>query len=146
MTTHTARTVDPCDIRPAHEVRDAAKLSTLTASMAANGWSGRAILAYEYAGSVCALTGSHRIAAARAAELAEVPALVISDESAEVDEDECGGLTADALYNARKRSGSRDVTVGDVLREVTELCGLPSILRDLGLGTEIVDLATAEDA
>jgi hypothetical protein len=144
MTTET-RNIDPGTVRPAHESRDAAKLATLTAAMTATGWDGRPLLAYEYTGKVKALTGSHRIAAACASSLTEIPVLVIADELIEADEDECGNLTSEAIYNARRRAGGGAITVGDVLREVTELCELPAILRDLGVDADAIALASAED-
>lgn len=64
-------------IVPPHEVRDAEKLAALTEDMAAHGWTGRAILAINTGDGYAALTGSHRIAAAMAAGLDEIPAYVI---------------------------------------------------------------------
>ena len=57
---------------PPHEIRDYEKLKTLTASMKANGWQHRPILVYNVGRGNEALTGSHRIAAAKAAGI-EVP-------------------------------------------------------------------------
>ena len=81
MTTDT--TLDPHFVHPPHDVQDSAKRDRLVAAMEADGWQGRAILAWRCGedGEVCALTGSHRIAAARAAGLDEVPALVIEVET-----------------------------------------------------------------
>ena len=76
LTERTA-TAAPADIEPLHEVRDAGKLETLTASMERNGWQGRAILVSVRDGGFFAYTGSHRIAAARAAGLEQIPVVVI---------------------------------------------------------------------
>ena len=54
-------------IEPVHNVRDARKLLTLVDDMTRNGWTGRPILALENDGAAFALTGSHRIAAAKKA-------------------------------------------------------------------------------
>lgn len=64
---------DPRLVYPPHRPTDSGKLAALTASMEEHGWQGRPVLAYEYAGTVVAITGSHRIAAARAAGLEEIP-------------------------------------------------------------------------
>lgn len=64
-------------VLPLHEVRDEAKLEALIASMIVNGWQGRPVLAIDCGDYLQALTGSHRIAAAEAAEI-EVETLTIS--------------------------------------------------------------------
>ncbi len=64
-------------IIPLHEPRDAAKLAALTESMVEHGWTGRPILAIDNGNGYIALTGSHRIAAARAAGLDEIPVYAI---------------------------------------------------------------------
>ncbi len=128
MSTTTTETMDPRNVRPAHEVRDADKLRALTAAMEADGWQGRAILAYRYTGRVCALTGSHRLAAAVAAGVEEIPVLVIEDEAVE------DGEYAD--------SGNSS---GDVLRGLADLTTLPTVLRDLGVEADAIALADAED-
>lgn len=68
-------------IIPLHEVRDAAKLKALTASLEANGWQGRPLLVVDDGcGNYFALTGSHRYAAAEAVGLETVPCVVLSPE------------------------------------------------------------------
>jgi len=53
-------------IKPPHEVRDKDKLKKLSESMKTDGWQGRPILAFvEPNGTIQAVTGSHRIAAAK---------------------------------------------------------------------------------
>jgi len=62
---------------PLHEPHDAAKMSALTESMVEHGWNGRPILVIDNGNGYLALTGSHRIAAARAAGLDEIPVYAI---------------------------------------------------------------------
>lgn len=74
-------TLDASRIAPLHDVRDSAKLDELAASMRADGWVGRPVLAWgDPSALVQAVTGSHRIAAAMLAEI-EVPALVMEFDS-----------------------------------------------------------------
>ena len=77
---------NPTDIEPLHEVRDAEKLEALTASMERDGWQGRPILVSARDGGFFAYTGSHRIAAARAAGLDQVPVVVIEITETRTDE------------------------------------------------------------
>jgi hypothetical protein len=118
------RSISPRDIRPAHEVRDADKLAALAAAMDAAGWDGRAILAYDYCGAICAVTGSHRIAAARAADLEEIPVLVMSDEMVTIDGEE--------------------MSSSDVLRATTDLTTLVDVLAMIGADDDALALAVAE--
>lgn len=65
-------------IIPLHEVRDAAKMEALTASMEANGWQGRPLLVVaDGCGNYFGLTGSHRYAAASEAGLEMAPCVVL---------------------------------------------------------------------
>lgn len=66
---------------PPHEVRDERKLARLANSMAADGWIGRPILVLKFGPHYYALTGSHRIAAARIAGLSSIPALTIDRDA-----------------------------------------------------------------
>jgi hypothetical protein len=59
-----------------HSANNASKLKAITENMAANGWQGRPILAWDTGNGSLALTGSHRIAAARAAGI-EVPTVYV---------------------------------------------------------------------
>lgn len=78
LTTETLH-LDPATLRPPHAVRDAAHYEAIAASMRASGWQGRPILAFCTDGEAPRpLTGSHRIAAARAAGLGTIPVLVLS--------------------------------------------------------------------
>ena len=61
-----------------HEVRDADKYDSLVSAMASDGWIGRSILAMDMGDYIQAITGSHRIAAAREAAIS-VPVLIIED-------------------------------------------------------------------
>lgn len=71
-------TIEPSRIVPLHEVRDEEKLAVLRESMRANGWQGRPLLVLDLQnGRYAALTGSHRLPAAQAADVEEIPAVVI---------------------------------------------------------------------
>lgn len=75
------KTVPASSIVELHGVRDKKKRDALQADMELRGWSGRPVLAYrDDSGAVFALTGSHRIAAARAADI-DVPIVLVSDAS-----------------------------------------------------------------
>ena len=80
-------------IYPLHEVRSESKLETLRAAMECDGWTGRPLLVVLLAGAHRALTGSHRIVAAKLAGLDEIPCLVL-------DADEMGGDLAEAILAA----------------------------------------------
>jgi len=67
------KTVRISKIIPFHEVRDQDKFEKLTADMEENGWKGRPLLVIGCEGGYRALTGSHRLSAARKAGLEEVP-------------------------------------------------------------------------
>lgn len=59
-------------IVPFHEVRDQEKLNALIESMKANGWQGRNILGFDLGDEFRAITGSHRMPAAKAAGFEEL--------------------------------------------------------------------------
>ena len=71
----------PSLIYPPHEVRDAAKLAVLTEAMRRDGWTGRPLLVLLDGETRCALTGSHRLPAAIAADLDEVPVVYVDGNS-----------------------------------------------------------------
>ena len=71
-------------IEPPHNVRDTKKLLSLTESMKNAGWQGRPILTYDVGRGEEALTGSHRIKAAREANI-EVPIYRIENAGNYVD-------------------------------------------------------------
>lgn len=75
-------TKNPRNLVPWHEVRDSQKLAELTASMQANGWIGAPIIAILGGQDDRAITGSHRIAAADAADI-DVPVIDLCDLLAE---------------------------------------------------------------
>ena len=94
----TTETVAPHTIRALHAPTLAAHLAAIAASLA-DGWSGRPRLAYRVeGGDVIALTGSHRLAAARALELDGVPVLILDLDATETYEDEYGDTVT--LYEA----------------------------------------------
>lgn len=65
--------VNPIEITPLHGVEHQDLVDEIQALMARRGWEGRPLLAaYHSTGELCALTGSHRIAAARGADT-EIP-------------------------------------------------------------------------
>jgi hypothetical protein len=75
------KTVPASSIVELHGVRDKKKRDALQTDMELRGWSGRPLLAYrDDSGAVFALTGSHRLAAARAADI-DVPIALVSDAS-----------------------------------------------------------------
>lgn len=100
-TATTDTTISPAHIAEPHPVTDRAKLAALVASMASGGWDGRPVLAWRCGsdGEVIALTGSHRIAAARAAGLDEIPALIIEaeDDAVVTALEDCHDLAADLV-------------------------------------------------
>jgi hypothetical protein len=71
-------------IEPPHKVRDNKKLLSLIESMKNTGWQGRPILTYDVGRGNEALTGSHRIKAAREANI-EVPIYKIKNVGDYVD-------------------------------------------------------------
>ena len=71
---------EPSEVRPFHEVRDSAKLEKLVKAMEENGWVGRPLLAIDKGNEGFeALTGSHRLEAAKKAGLDEIPLVTIED-------------------------------------------------------------------
>ena len=66
-------------IEPPHHVKDKQKLGKLLTEMENNGWVGRPILAYQNDGEYFALTGSHRIAAAKKLGI-EIPVMLVDDD------------------------------------------------------------------
>lgn len=75
--------LDPEDIQPPHEVQDEEKVEQLAASMreAADGWVGRPLVVWRAHGVCQALTGSHRLAAARLV-MSAIPCLILTEEQA----------------------------------------------------------------
>lgn len=81
--------VDSGKIEPLHAIESRAKFSWLVDSMYRKGWVGRPILAAMVNGQLQALTGSHRIMAARQTETL-VPVYVVALTEQQVDECMCG--------------------------------------------------------
>ena len=74
--------VSPSAIEPLHGIRDSTKLKSLVASMKSSGWQGRPILTF-YNGEIdFALTGSHRIAAAKEAGI-DIPVVRVDSSLAD---------------------------------------------------------------
>lgn len=93
---------NPKYIQPPHEVRDIKKLQKLTESMQKNGWQGRPILAYDVGRGAEALTGSHRIAAAKAAGIKEIPVMYVDADVANY-LDKNGKSIEDASFLSEKQ-------------------------------------------
>jgi len=68
--------INPSSIKPLNKVEDRKKYNEILESMKQEGWQGRPILAYEENGKTKALTGSHRIYAARKAGI-DVPVVFV---------------------------------------------------------------------
>lgn len=69
--------ISPWRITPPHSVTDQEKFESIRDGLELNGWTGRPILVLEWGEEWIALTGSHRIAAARAAGFEGVPCAVL---------------------------------------------------------------------
>ena len=67
------------DVTPLHEPRNRGHLASLTESMQEDGWQGRPLLVIEREKDFLAWTGSHRIAAALAAGLSQIPCYVVQE-------------------------------------------------------------------
>lgn len=83
-------------IEPPHEVRDREKLADLVDKMKAEGWQGRPILTVDLGRGPEALTGSHRIRAAKQAGI-DVPTIQIDPDIGNY-EDENGKTIREAMY------------------------------------------------
>lgn len=96
--------LNPVEIVPVNEVTDRRKYRYLTEQFAENGWDGRPVVVIDTGNGYTALTGSHRVAAARAAMI-DVPAVVLeySDELSDLVnaiDDEDRTREAKLLYEA----------------------------------------------
>ena len=93
--------INPSSIKPLNKVEDRKKYNEILESMKQEGWQGRPILAYEENGKTKALTGSHRIYAARKAGI-DVPVVMVKPESLNY-EDYSGSFTTfkDAIDDQR---------------------------------------------
>lgn len=75
-----AKTVDPSGITPVNEITDRSKYDYLVDSFRKDGYRGRPIVAVGDEGDAVALTGSHRLAAAKEADI-DVPVVFIPYDS-----------------------------------------------------------------
>jgi len=80
-----------------HAPRDQQKLNKLTADMKKNGWTGRPLLAYEDGNGIHAITGSHRLTAAKNTNT-PVPYILVDDATL-VHENEHGQSISDFIGN-----------------------------------------------
>jgi hypothetical protein len=118
--------VEPRRVNPPHPVKNREKLRRLTEAMKADGWDGRPVLAYRSGGGYQAITGSHRIAAARAAGLERIPVLLIEDKDlpdavyTALDEGEDNYDRARALEKMLKADPSTQPAYDLMLEELAE--------------------------
>ena len=111
-------TTPPDNIRPAHEVRDHDKFNALVASMLADGWQGRPLLVVDEANEgYQALTGSHRLAAALAAELDIVPIAIVEADDLWSDYDLSLSEALGQLESLRWWLEDYDPAAGDLLEQ-----------------------------
>lgn len=88
--------VRPGDVNPVNDVTNMNKMYAISEDMSTNGFQGEAILAYDAGGYYQAVTGSHRIYAAREAGLEKIPVHVMDTSKwSEEDIDEFNGLNED---------------------------------------------------
>lgn len=64
-----------------HAVNDSTKVEQIAASLERDGWQGRSVLVLQVADYYQALTGTHRLAAAQAAGLEDVPCVEVDAEA-----------------------------------------------------------------
>lgn len=69
--------IDPYDVKPPHAPREKDKLAEITDSMKEVGWNGRPLVVVDMEDYYQAVTGSHRLAAAKKAGLETVPVVAI---------------------------------------------------------------------
>jgi hypothetical protein len=90
--------IEPRRIIEVHSVRDKTKLARLTEIMKAKGWYGRPLLVWDTGNGVFALTGSHRIAAAKSAGVL-VPVMYVNSGKMERYAEK-SGETVDTIVGA----------------------------------------------
>lgn len=81
------QTVNARRIQPVHEARDADKLAALISAMETGGWQGRPLLVQDAGNELWAVTGSHRLAAARKLEM-EIPVVITETDFSDCDDDD----------------------------------------------------------
>jgi ParB-like nuclease domain len=113
--------IDPWEIEPLHGVRNKSLLLSLTTDMNQRGWKGRPLLVIERSRPetrYLAWTGSHRIAAAREAELASVSCYVIHEDKLSLfDVDAKFGHCDDTDRLRILRKVGDEVAIGLMLKE-----------------------------
>lgn len=146
----TTENVEASSINPPHGVKDKAKLASLISKMESSGWVGRPIPIYEGHAGKTALTGSHRIAAARKAGV-EVPtyeveglADFVDSEGRTIDDmrrdddvlaflEEFGDKDAIALINEEIETNAAEWGAGDDIDiEIPALDASPRLAMDRG--------------
>lgn len=120
-----AELLDPYSIETVNAVTDTEKFKYLTEEFEKNGYSGRPIVTVVDVDRVIALTGSHRIYAAKEAGI-EIPSIVIqydSDNSGMLDELIEARTDEDRLYVARElyEDGIISKTAYDLIKREDEL-------------------------
>lgn len=79
--------LDPRIVRPIHAPRDPEYVDTIVRSMSENGWLGRPLLVVPAVSGIYkyqALTGSHRLAAAKRVMLKTIPTLVVDGPALDI--------------------------------------------------------------
>ena len=132
--------ISPFEINPVHEPRDMIFFATLKDDLYEEGWLGRPLIAVvtRY-GDLQALTGSHRIAAAREVGLETIPVLVIAGRTASIIEESehfpnMPPGVADDLYQWDQPWIARFIMMDDWVRNIERPWERQNIqiLKDLG--------------
>jgi hypothetical protein len=109
---------------PRHDAHDAAKLGALVASMDADGWRGRPLLAVETCNGYRLLTGSHRYAAIQQlAEPIDVPIAIVDADAVDAACD-AADMTADELITECLDDDDLAALLADLDDEAAALMGL----------------------
>jgi hypothetical protein len=110
--------ISPSKIEPVNEVQDKEKLKQLVSSMKKEGWKGRPIAVLSYGDQYQALTGSHRIFAARKAGI-KVPVVVIPDRAAIGNRNLAAGvIDPNSIAETVRKNGRSDLA--DLIEEDVE--------------------------
>jgi len=92
------KTVAEAKIENLHNITDQTKYEAIAEDMAANGWTGRPLLVIDCGDDYSALTGSHRLEAARKAGIEEIPIAIVDHGSMFVDYDITASDLKDPIY------------------------------------------------
>lgn len=141
---HQVEHIAPEDIEPPHEVKDSAKLQKITDGMKADpdGWVGRPLVVVKYGSgnqaSYQAITGSHRIAAAREV-MNRVPAVVLTEAQAaaipnigHMNEEYVEGVLRDAGYKDVADLINQDLSSGGAGSGHPTWDTVDMLMKDLG--------------